>query len=324
MRHLGCLLLAVMLAAPAQAEPLTINARPITVFHRGEPDRRDFGKLTFRGGLVLSSAHEDFGGLSGLRLSADGTRLTAVTDRGFWLTARVAYDKGAPTSLTDADIRPIPRPGGGTLPRTRDRDVEALEIDGSRAFIAIERRHKVLRLDLDTSGRPTKAAALPVPDAVSRLTANAGLEAIARLPAGHAQAGALLAIAEEGASSEADHPAWLLGTKGGKALAVVRRDGYAVTDLAMLPSGDAVLLERRYRPPFSLSMRLRRIAGSDIKPGARLDGEVLLEASLSSEIDNMEALAVHRDGEATVLTLVSDDNFNGFQRTVLLQFALGD
>ena len=45
---------------------------------------------------------------------------------------------------------------------------------------------------------------------------------------------------------------------------------------------------------------------------------------MSHEIDNMEALGVHTDAKGqTVLTLMSDDNFNGFlQRTLLLQFTL--
>jgi hypothetical protein len=52
---------------------------------------------------------------------------------------------------------------------------------------------------------------------------------------------------------------------------------------------------------------------------------VLIEASLSDEIDNMEGISAHRapDG-ASVLTIISDNNFGGFQRNVLLQFAIAD
>jgi hypothetical protein len=70
-------------------------------------------------------------------------------------------------------------------------------------------------------------------------------------------------------------------------------------------------------------MRLRRIAGGQIKVGARLDGELVLDAGMTSQIDNMEGLAVHQDAAGrTILTIVSDDNHNAFQRTLLLQFAL--
>jgi hypothetical protein len=70
-------------------------------------------------------------------------------------------------------------------------------------------------------------------------------------------------------------------------------------------------------------MRLRRVAASEIKPGAVIQGEVLLEATDALNIDNMEAVAVQRrvSGE-TVITIMSDDNFSGLQRTLIMQFAL--
>ncbi len=40
------------------------------------------------------------------------------------------------------------------------------------------------------------------------------------------------------------------------------------------------------------------------------------------QIDNMEALAVSTDADGTVrATIVSDDNLNGFQRTLIVEFA---
>ncbi|MND00504.1 hypothetical protein D3C83_191450 [compost metagenome] len=52
---------------------------------------------------------------------------------------------------------------------------------------------------------------------------------------------------------------------------------------------------------------------------------MLIDAGNAHQIDNMEALAVHRSkaGE-TILTIVSDDNLSVWQRTVLLRFALPD
>jgi hypothetical protein len=54
-----------------------------------------------------------------------------------------------------------------------------------------------------------------------------------------------------------------------------------------------------------------------------IEGEVLLEATDALNIDNMEAIAVHRraSGE-TVITIMSDDNFSPLQRTLIMQFAL--
>ena len=49
---------------------------------------------------------------------------------------------------------------------------------------------------------------------------------------------------------------------------------------------------------------------------------MLLEADLGQQIDNYEGISVHRSGEEVVLTLLSDNNFSGWQRTMLMQFSL--
>ena len=44
---------------------------------------------------------------------------------------------------------------------------------------------------------------------------------------------------------------------------------------------------------------------------------------LDEQIDNMEALSVSRNAAGeTILTIMSDDNYNFFQRTLVLRFAL--
>jgi hypothetical protein len=93
----------------------------------------------------------------------------------------------------------------------------------------------------------------------------------------------------------------------------------------MLPSGDLLILERKFSWTSGLFIRVRRIALADVKPGAVVDGPVLFEGDLSLAIDNMEGISAHRtaDGE-TVLTMISDDNFSALQRTLLLQFTLAE
>ena len=73
-------------------------------------------------------------------------------------------------------------------------------------------------------------------------------------------------------------------------------------------------------------MRIRRITQAELTSGGRILGETIFEGGTQYEIDNMEGLAVHVDATGvTILTLISDDNFNTYlQRTVLLQFALVD
>jgi hypothetical protein len=71
-------------------------------------------------------------------------------------------------------------------------------------------------------------------------------------------------------------------------------------------------------------MRLRLIPANEVAPGTRTAGRTLFEGDSSFEIDNMECVAAHNGaGGETVLSLMSDDNFNALlQRTVFLQFAL--
>ena len=83
------------------------------------------------------------------------------------------------------------------------------------------------------------------------------------------------------------------------------------------------MTERRLAPGFDLAMRLRRIPAGQIGGKDAMDGESVMEADLSKQIDNMEGLSVHSDDSGqTIITLVSDDNRNIFQRTLILQFAL--
>ena len=102
-----------------------------------------------------------------------------------------------------------------------------------------------------------------------------------------------------------------------------RSADYDISDAALLPAGDLLLLERRFDWSTGLGVRMRRIALADVSAGALVDGAALLEADHRYEIDNMEGLSVHRGaGGETILTMISDDNFSIIQRSLLLQFAL--
>jgi hypothetical protein len=145
------------------------------------------------------------------------------------------------------------------------------------------------------------------------------------VPKGLPMAGTLIAISERGLSAAGDIDAVLIGGPNPGSFAVKRNASFDVTDAALLPGGDVLLLERRFSWTSGLAVRLRRIALGAIKPNALVDGPVLFEADLGYEIDNMEGLSVHRlPGGEIVLTLVSDDNFSLLQRTLLLQFTLAE
>jgi hypothetical protein len=326
MRVLAALALAA-LATGAVAEPIAITSHSLAYFSRSAPAQTEFGPLTFRGGLVMTSPAPDFGGFSGLRVTDEGT-LVAVSDRAHWLTGTLTYDGTKLSGLADAEMVPVLGARGKKLAGTLLGDTEGLEIDGTAAFVSIERKSQILRFDISKGVEKARAAATPRAKGFADLPYNEGLEALGIVPGG-GEKGTLLVMSEAGLDEEGNHRGWLLAgntRRPPRALSVKRRDGYSLTDLTFLPvSGDLVILERRYRPPFGLHMRLRRIQQADIADGAVLDGEILIEASLTDEIDNMEGISAHRgpDG-ASVLTIISDNNFGGFQRNLLLQFAVAD
>lgn len=301
--------------------PVGISARPIAAFEPRRPEQRRFGALQFRSGLVLSSGHPRFGGFSGLACLNGGRDLVAVTDRGYWLTAKVAYRDDKLSALEDGEMAAILGGSGRPLARSGLYDTESLCIHEGVAFIGIERKHEIVRFDWARDGVEARARPVPVPPEIKRLPRNRGLEALGVMPVGPLK-GALIAIAERSGKEDEPTLGAILGGPRPGLFKLARHDGYDITDLAFLPGGDMLVLERWYQPLRGVGMRMRRIAGRDIRPGALVDGQRLIEADLGFEIDNMEGLSVHLEEGKTILTLISDDNFSFLQRTLLLEFEL--
>ena len=104
---------------------------------------------------------------------------------------------------------------------------------------------------------------------------------------------------------------------------VRRTENFDVSDAVLLPSGDLLVLERKFSLLSGVGIRIRCIALASVAPGAVVDGPAIFNADLGNEIDNMEGIDAHLTPEGdTVLTMVSDDNFSMVQRTLLLQFTL--
>lgn len=299
--------------------PLVVEASAIERFDVATPVGARFGKLVFLGGLQLRSADRDFGGLSGLRLGPDGRSFTAISDRGSWFRGELVYDGSRPVGLKDVTRSATPGRDGRPLPGRRGFDTEGLEIDGATAWVSAERVHWLTRYALDAEGRPAGAGtAVALPREAESAPGSYGYEAIARLGSGQ-----IAMISEDFRDKKGDNRGFLVGGKSPVFFSVKRDGEFMPTDMVRLPDGRLALLERRFKPIFALAARIRLLSPQDIAPGATIDGPVAMEASLAQTIDNFEAIAVHRGpaGE-TVLTLVSDDNFNSFQRTLLMQFAL--
>lgn len=324
-------------AASAQVKPETagiatrdieVRARPIAKFWRGGAPAVH-SRLAWRGGLVLTSPSKFFGGWSGLAMSQDGGRFAAVSDAGIWMTGALAYDGPRPRALGAVRLGAILALQGKSLHRMRDRDAEAITIasgtlEKGTAFIAFEQNDRIGVFPIGKDGLGPPARYLQMPAEAKRMRMD-GIEALTVL-AGGPRKGALVAFAENPLRGEKHHRGWIWRASTPQGFTVPGIGGYSVTDAASLPDGSVLLLERRFRWLEGLRVRLRHLGAEGLKPGGSATGEVLLEADTSQEIDNLEAMAVFRGAEGeTVVTLMSDDNFNGlFQRTVLLQFTLKD
>lgn len=310
---------------------VAVRALPIASFDNRDPGRTRFGALEFRGGLQLSANFEPFGGMSGLLMQPDGSRLIAVTDRGSWLAARLVYRDGRPDALAEVEIAPILGADGKPLAAGRAYDTESLTATGGRFYVGIERVHRIVRFDFAKDGVAARAAPLAVPSDFKTFGSNKGLECLAAPQKGAPHAGKLIAVTEQSLDSDGHHRAFVLdpAAHGGKAEAlrfsIRRSDDFDISDCAILPPGDLLILERRYSIARGVAMRIRRLPLAAIKEGALIDGTPLIEADLGYQIDNMEGMALHRNAAGeTVITLVSDDNFSSFQRNILLQFVLVD
>lgn len=324
---LACLASPSGVAAQGVAGPqsVAVQVTPLAGFVVSARERRRFGALTYRSGFELHSPHRDFGGWSGLWRSRDGSELVAVSDAGSWMTARVTLTQGVLSGLSDVRMAPILSATGRPLGSTRAYDVEGLTIVDGVAYVCIERVQEVHRFNFAREGVMARGRAMPMPPEVKRLPRNQGLEAIAMAPRGSAMAGALIVISERSDGQGETTSGWIVGGPRPGMFSVRRRNNFDITDLAVLPDGDMLLLERRFSFLGGLAMRIRRLPMAALTPGAVLDGPILIEADLGYEIDNMEAMAVHVSPQGeTIITLMSDNNFSGFQRNVLLEFALAD
>jgi hypothetical protein len=322
---------ALMFAAPTAAEPgrdnpiaIEVQAKTIDSFLPREPDQRRFGPLEFRGGLELTSSYRAFGGFSALKMAADGAHFVSLTDKGYWLTGRIVYDRERPVGIADAEMAPMLGPDGRPLDARGWYDTESLAEQDGMFYVGIEGVNRIVRFDFAKSGMRARAAVVPTPPGIATLPNNKGLEALVFAPRGSKLAGALIAFSERGLDPDGNLKAFLIGGPTPGEFSVKRRDDFDISDCAVLPTGDLLLLERRFSLlRGGIAMRLRRLALADIKPGALVDGPVLFFADMGYQIDNMEGLATHRTAAGDlILTLVSDDNFSFLQRTILLQFKL--
>lgn len=314
---------AQTVAAAAAPVTVQVQARPLEAFDLRDRSRRRFGQLEFRSGLILTSSFKAFGGLSAFRVDPKGESFIAMNDKGDWFTGLIQYNGSALAGL--ASVRSAPMLGVDGRPITTRKlfDSESLAIDGTTLYVGIERSNRILKFDFSKGGISSFGEEIAVPQAMRRLPYNKGAEGLVFVPKGMPLEGALIAVSERGLDASGNLMAFLIGGARPGQFTIRRTAEYDVSDAALLPPANLLILERKFSLLGGVGIRIRKIPLRTIAPGATVDGPAIFEADLGNEIDNMEGLDVHRtaDGE-TVLTMISDDNFSLLQRTLLLQFTL--
>ncbi|MCI5043344.1 MAG: esterase-like activity of phytase family protein [Aquisalinus sp.] len=299
------------------------------------------GQLKYRGSLILTSPDRRFGGFSGLRLTTDGSSLYAISDRAQWLIAEPVYDElGAITALQQVRMATLERHNGEILSGAAG-DAEGLELtpDGG-AIISFERYHRVDHYRQDRSDRFRYRQRLLHNEIARGLESNGALESVILLKDSR-----VLTIAEKSAKpsswSEAEQklidnnavPGWLsppaIWYEGGDDWSPViykPAEGFSVTDLAQdQMTGDVYVLERLYSRSTGVRCRITRLDLAKINPGSTLQGEEIARLNMLHGIDNLEAMDLKRTQDGRLmLYLMSDDNFNIAQRTVLMSWEITD
>lgn len=338
---LGLIVAAATPVAADEAEwrDIAVETRPVP-WNADDPEEVTAGPLAWNGGLELVSDDNEFGGWSGLHLAraADGAvALLAVSDAGQWLAARLRHDEeGRLVGLDTARMAPLADPQVAPDAEKWEVDAEALTVDeaAGEVYVAFEHNHRINRYRLVTDAPPVFDARVEGPFA--ELEMNKGLEALALIDTPNGPG--LFAVTERSLKG-GDHRAFLFDGADWTERRVRRTRPWDVTDIARLPSGDFILLERRFSLLGGVGMRMRRITRDEVIAGGTIEGTEMLTAAPPYAIDNMEGIAVldapprlrHSDVVETsnghesdmVLYVVSDDNFNPLQRTLLVSFRMG-
>lgn len=319
-------LMALIMAACGPAEPrgAAVGASSVALFP-DDPGRTRLGGLRYAGGLELTSDHPAFGGWSALELSADGEHLLALSDSGAFMRARLSYQDGAPSRLDQVVIAPLLGPDGAALSGTR-ADAEGLaSLGDGRYAVSFEREHRIALFQIgeDWSGIETATeAAFPAPPGADRLRDNAGIEALAidgmRLYAG----------VEDPIVSGQPHTLWVYDLAAPaappRALFLEIEPGFGLTAMTFGPDGALYLVERFWSRGAGNTIHVSRLSAAQIAAAASapLQPERLAEIGPDMTVDNIEAAAFADVDGAPLLLLMSDDNFNAAQRTLLLGFRI--
>lgn len=276
-------------------------------------------QVEFLGSYHWPQSEEWFGGFSGIELEANGTSGWVVSDNGFSSGIELvrADGQGIVTAVEGYQFRWLWRPDFVVVTGL-ENDAEGLALDGAgHLLVSFELLHRIWRygVTVPAEWQGQGAELIPPHPDFAELQRNSSLEALAVAPDG-----AIITVPERSGKLSRPFPAYRLKDGVWDELKIPRRPPYLVSGADFGPDGRFYLLERHLNGIFGFQSRVRRF---DYDSEAGFSNEVTLFESASALHDNLEGIAVWRDAAGRIrLTMVSDNNFNSFQRTELVDYAV--
>lgn len=294
--------IAVLAEGPGDTPLLEVRATPVEIRNP------DLDGLHLNGTVQLRADHPKFGGFSGLLV--DSGHLIAISDFGWWLLADLD-DRADGLYPVRAGFAPMRDSAGDVLDRG-GRDAESLTIRDGSLVVGFERDHRIAfhiqdgKLGDDFYHRNFE-----------NLSFNKGLEGLATTPDGW-----LIAISER--QEERGHPVFIVRYSGEVDRMWLPADSYhSVTGADVGPDGRLYVLKRDFSLMVGLSIRIERYELDEEGFPLPATRKVIARFDSISGIDNMEGISVWTDKSGqTRLSLISDDNYNAFQRTLLMDFTV--
>lgn len=252
--------------------------------------------------------HIAFGGWSGIEVSEDGRLFWAITDGGTITTGQLLRDGTTLNGVKAPRPHWIKGPGQQRKNGYLAGDSEGLARgqDG-RLYVSYEGHHRVRsHADWRAQAEPLTGA-----DAFEVLGFNSGLEALAISPSGR-----LIAVAEGSVLRPGPVRVYALSGKGWETTAEIETSWpWLAVGADFGPDGVFYLLERQFLGVGFAS----RVRAFDRLEGA---GTTVWHSPLG-RYSNLEGLAVwHDPAGQTRLTMVSDDNYQPFMRTQIVEAVL--
>ena len=285
--------------------------------------RRDVGRLRYRGGILLEHRDPRFGAFSGMVVQESGKRLVSVNN-GYWLDTELAYDaSGDLAGFKMNCLSALLDENGKPLEWWEDQDAEGLTFDGEKYLVGFEENLRVWSY----SDPSASARNVPLPaDFANGVPPGAGYSSVASDGPGR-----FYVITELGRNAAKDTKGYMHTESAKGEVWIAARDGerqYLPVDLAVLPSGDFVLVEitpiRVADGSFQyLKLRLSIVEKAALIPGNRITPITISEMEPPIVAEKYEAVAsrVGPNGE-TLIYLMSDDGRKRGGRTIIRQFEL--